>query len=712
MGQAAAAVVIPTPASKLRPPRVRHAEITRTALLQRPELASCEVLAICAAAGYGKSTLAIQWASRGQRAVVWATLDESDSDPVVLLATLCSALRHAVPGFGPVPALIAEEPTYSREVLPGFLSAVSALAQPVTVVLDDVHTVTGDGSRKLLRAFVDALPIGSQIALLGRSMQCVPVPLWRGQGRLCELHAGDLAFRDSETESAVASFGSGLSPATVHEASTGWPVAVFLLSQSDGAVSLTDIQQFIEAEVLDTMDAELRAFVMATAALGTVNVDLAGAVSGSASALHYLTEAITTVLIAPDDAGWYRYHPLMQDAVLDVWHREDPSGLRQVLATAAQWYSAHGFADAAVTQAIASGDAATLGEVVWDAARHALLQGRTQTVLTWLERIGAERVDSHPALSMTAAWAHVTAGQYGHVLRHAQQALHLMPADWLSHAADFPIGPSLALLIATSHYGLADPRQALELSRIAVAGTDPNDLVMPLATLVLALNLALVGEPAEAAFEQATARAQASAIPSTRVEALALWGLLLLSLGQTAAGCQRAQQAVEAFAVLDLGQMSSTAGIVALTNVALAAMRGSPDELRAAMARQAAVTGEVEKILAWYKPLSAGVLAFASARLGDHLAYHEHMRWHPGEGLCQRWSELAEVEYAASTPVTLLTPAELRVWELLKGRMTLSEIAGRLYLSRETVKSHTGSIYRKLGVASRREAQELAEQWR
>ena len=51
------------------------------------------------------------------------------------------------------------------------------------------------------------------------------------------------------------------------------------------------------------------------------------------------------------------------------------------------------------------------------------------------------------------------------------------------------------------------------------------------------------------------------------------------------------------------------------------------------------------------------------------------------------------------------------MWELLKSRMTLSEIGEALFLSRETVKTHTVAIYRKLRVSSRREAQELADSW-
>ena len=48
-----------------------------------------------------------------------------------------------------------------------------------------------------------------------------------------------------------------------------------------------------------------------------------------------------------------------------------------------------------------------------------------------------------------------------------------------------------------------------------------------------------------------------------------------------------------------------------------------------------------------------------------------------------------------------LTAAELYVLPLLSTHLTFKEIGGRIYLSRHTVKSHSVSIYRKLGVTSR-----------
>ena len=54
-----------------------------------------------------------------------------------------------------------------------------------------------------------------------------------------------------------------------------------------------------------------------------------------------------------------------------------------------------------------------------------------------------------------------------------------------------------------------------------------------------------------------------------------------------------------------------------------------------------------------------------------------------------------------------LTAAEERVLQLLP-TSTYLQIADTLYISRNTVKTHLGSIYQKLAVASRSEALERA----
>ena len=57
-----------------------------------------------------------------------------------------------------------------------------------------------------------------------------------------------------------------------------------------------------------------------------------------------------------------------------------------------------------------------------------------------------------------------------------------------------------------------------------------------------------------------------------------------------------------------------------------------------------------------------------------------------------------------------LTAAELRLLPLLPTHLSLPEIGVELFLSPNTIKTHTYSIYRKLGGSSRRQAVAQARQ--
>ena len=58
--------------------------------------------------------------------------------------------------------------------------------------------------------------------------------------------------------------------------------------------------------------------------------------------------------------------------------------------------------------------------------------------------------------------------------------------------------------------------------------------------------------------------------------------------------------------------------------------------------------------------------------------------------------------------VSTLSPAELRLLPYLQTHLTHEEIGQRLYVSLNTVRTQTQSIYRKLGVSSRANAVERA----
>ena len=74
--------------------------------------------------------------------------------------------------------------------------------------------------------------------------------------------------------------------------------------------------------------------------------------------------------------------------------------------------------------------------------------------------------------------------------------------------------------------------------------------------------------------------------------------------------------------------------------------------------------------------------------------------------ICQSPSRAAAAgpSRCAQGEVPALTASELAVLRLLRSHLTNQEIAEALFLSVNTVKTHLRSVYRKLGVQSRREA--------
>ena len=83
------------------------------------------------------------------------------------------------------------------------------------------------------------------------------------------------------------------------------------------------------------------------------------------------------------------------------------------------------------------------------------------------------------------------------------------------------------------------------------------------------------------------------------------------------------------------------------------------------------------------------------------------------EALRARLAELDRRITARPRLVSLaepLTEREVAVLHLLSGSLSLREIGQELYVSANTVKTHTQAIYRKLGVSTRHDAVEQGRQ--
>src|ERR671910_2096212 len=90
--------------TKLRPSQARSNLVARPRLTARLEReAGHKLTLISAPAGFGKTTLLVEWLREragGEGSVAWLSLDEGDNDPTRFLSYLVTALRTVEVGIG------------------------------------------------------------------------------------------------------------------------------------------------------------------------------------------------------------------------------------------------------------------------------------------------------------------------------------------------------------------------------------------------------------------------------------------------------------------------------------------------------------------------------------------------------------------------------------------------------------------------------------
>ena len=124
----------------------------------------------------------------------------------------------------------------------------------------------------------------------------------------------------------------------------------------------------------------------------------------------------------------------------------------------------------------------------------------------------------------------------------------------------------------------------------------------------------------------------------------------------------------------------------------------------------------------WYAVELAVVLARTAIRLSDLSGAHKlltdanrKMRQVPdaktlAAWLDDSWAQLDSVLGHERTPPSSLTTAELRILRFLPTHLSFREIAERVHVSANTVKSQANAVYRKLDVSGRSEAVSRARQ--
>ena len=722
-------------ASKLRRPVVRPGTIVRLALLERLRHGQpYPIVSVVAPAGYGKTTVLSQWAERNGQAFAWVSADEGDNDPKVLLSYVAEALNAVEPIDGRVfDALASPVSSVPGSVVPRLGSAFSSMTAPVALVLDDVHALHNSECLAALSVLADHVPRGSRLALAGRAEPPLRVARLRAEGRILEIGPEDLSLTPEEASSLLRNAEVALGEdemAELHRRTEGWPAGLYLAALcvraggplASAAVSFGGgdrlVSEYMESEFLARISSRHRVFLTRTAVLERMSGPLCEAVleqSGSAVTLAEL--ARSNMLLVPLDrrGEWYRYHHLFRDMLLAELHRGEPGLIPVLRRRAAGWCARNGLPEAALEYSMAAGDVNVVAGLVEKLVVPTHRQGRVPTVERWLRWLeGRGGIEGHPMAAVLAAlfcaltgrpveaerWADaVDRWQYGEPARLGDPATEAWAAvmrtflcrrgaEQMRADADEAVRRFAAQSFVTPA-----PAFLQGIARLLCGDVDGGDV-----SLEDGISL---GEEVGAHEDVALALCERSLVAMARGE----WGRAEVFADQARAVLRRA------------GIEDSYATPLVCAAQARAAMhRGDVPAAR----RELVTAQRLRHLLTYALPYFAVQARVELARV--HLALadlagartlmrevDELLRRRPGLGTLAREAEalrarLAKERGSSASGASALTAAELRLLPLLSTHLSMPEIAGELFLSRNTIKSQAISIYRKLGAVSRNQA--------
>ena len=331
--------------AKLSVPQPRAGSLSRAPLIERARASDCRVVAVTAPAGYGKSTLLVEWALAEDRRVAWVSLDRLDDDPALLLRLLASAYAGVSPGHT---NLVADMSGLGISVLgraaPRLAAAFRASPVPFVLMLDDLQVLGSPACHDVLGVVISGIPPGSQLVAASRWEQ-PHLPRLRASGEALEILASDLALDATGAVQIFAQAHVSVSreeAAAVTERTEGWPAGLYLAaviargSRRQGlAVSGDDryVADYLYRESLSQLSEDAQRFLRRTAVLDQLCGPLCDALledSGGQERLRQL-EASNAFLIPLDRRReWYRYHALFREFLLGELRRVEPETITKL----------------------------------------------------------------------------------------------------------------------------------------------------------------------------------------------------------------------------------------------------------------------------------------------------------------------------------------------------------------------------------------------
>jgi len=417
------AIAIPVSRTKIVIPALRPEILHRARLLAHfDDLLDKKLIIISAPAGYGKTSLLVDFARQSEMPICWLSLDTLDKDPQRFVAYLISALELRFPKFGKLSNSVLGSLTSfeqdTERLISVFVNEIdSQIDEHFALIVDDYQFVDGVPSiRDLFSRFINLAGENCHVILSSRRLPTLPdITIMVARQQVGGFDLEQLAFRPEEIRSLFEmNYGMTLAESTVEELmrqTEGWITGLHL-SASNAARSVPDLTQaariagvdlagYLDQQVLALQPPELHKFLLQTSLLEEFDADLCEAVLGVGSwkkLIKTVRQNNLFVLPVGPDGKWLRYHHLFQDFLQERIREDEPETAQAILSRLAEVYKERHEWEKAYAIYHQSGNPGAVADLVELAGTPMLLSERLITLRGWLDDLPTLLLKDRPSL--------------------------------------------------------------------------------------------------------------------------------------------------------------------------------------------------------------------------------------------------------------------------------------------------------------------------
>lgn len=450
-----------------------------------------KLLIVCAPAGFGKTTLVLDFAAELAAPVCWNALGPSDSDPVFFLTNLIRSLRTHFPGLGQNAesriAAANDTGKESRDVIATLVADIrNDVPGTIYILLDDYHYIEGsEAVSSLVSTLIESIPDNCHLILTSRSMpKLATLPRLLLSREVAALGTGDLQFTPDEiTELFLQTYGVNLDKKQAEELaadSGGWISGIILTTPAlwQGLLRQTVAQkgpggalfEYLSQEVYSQLPEESRRFLLAVSVLSELEPGFCNellVINNSLPLLEDIERRNLFVSRLEAASPLFRFHQLFQDFLRARFKEDEGQRYLDLNVKAADLYERAGNSEESVRLYCLAHRWTDCTRVVKGCGEKMAQAGRWQTLRKWIEGLPEDIQDSSPDLLLWRAQAAIRSGDTNLAVRLCNQAME-QPQERLGGSgvvrALLCRGSALRMLGQPAACGV-DARRALTLLR-------------------------------------------------------------------------------------------------------------------------------------------------------------------------------------------------------------------------------------------------------